>query len=37
MFKSPLGTWIPLIGILTATYLAGLMTVPKSPSGRGPV
>ncbi len=35
MFKSPLGMWVPLAGIFTATYLVGLMTAPKSPGGRG--
>jgi hypothetical protein len=30
MFLSPLGTWIPLGGILAATYLMGFMTLPKS-------
>jgi len=34
MFRSPLGTWMPLAGIFAATYLMGLMTAPKLPTSR---
>ncbi len=30
MFRSPLGTWIPLASIFAAVYLAGLAAQPKA-------
>ncbi len=34
MFRSPLGTWIPLAGIFVATYLVGLIASPNPPRSR---